>query len=51
MKGLVGITASVVVSFVSDRCTVKSGHFENLSAGDGIMGDKGFLIKDELAAK
>ena len=56
MKGLVGITPSGVVSFVSDLYTgsisdkeivAKSGFFEKLSVGDGVMTDKGFLIQDE----
>ena len=38
--------------FISDKeIIVKSGFLDKLSPGDGVMADKGFLIKDELAAR
>ncbi|XP_070544930.1 uncharacterized protein [Ptychodera flava] len=60
VKGLVGITPSGAVSFVSDlhtgsvsdkELTIFSGLPDKLEKGDGVMADKGFNIQDELAAK
>ena len=58
MKGLIGITPSGVISFVSDLYTgsisdpeivKKSGYLDNLNKGDWVMADKGFTIQDDLA--
>ena len=57
MKALIGITPSGATAFVSElypgstsdkEIVVKSGILNVLQAGDEIMADKGFLIKDEL---
>ena len=59
-KLLVGITPTGVVSFIpalwtgsiSDKEIVKqSGLLNLLEAGDAVMTDKGFLIRDLLALK
>ena len=59
MKALVGITPSGATVFVSelypgsisDKEIVKrSGLLEVVQPGDEIMGDKGFLIQDELVS-
>lgn len=58
VKGLIGITPSGVISFVSDLYTgsisdpdivKKSGYLDNLNKGDWVMADKGFTIQDDLA--
>lgn len=59
MKCLIGITPSGVTAFVSElypgsisdkEIVKKSGLLQVLQAGDEIMADKGFLIKDELVS-
>ena len=59
MKVLVGITPSGVLSYVSElfpgstsdqEIIVKSNFLDILAPGDGVMADKGFNIKDELAS-
>jgi len=58
LKGLVGITSSGAVSFVSDlqpgtvsdnAITCNSGIIDLLENGDQVMVDKGFTIEGELA--
>lgn len=58
LKGLVGITPNVSVSFISklytgsisDREVVKRcGFLDLLEDGDGVMADKGFTIEDLLS--
>ncbi|XP_068757544.1 uncharacterized protein [Montipora capricornis] len=59
MKALIGITPNGVVSFtselycgsISDPDIVKrSGYLQHIQRGDSVMADKGFTIRDELAA-
>ena len=59
MKALIGITPNGVVSFtselycgsISDPDIVKrSGYLQHIQRGDCVMADKGFTIRDELAA-
>ena len=59
MKSLIGITPNGVVSFtselycgsISDPDIVKrSGYLQHIQRGDCVMADKGFTIRDELAA-
>lgn len=58
MKGLVGISPSGVVSFMSElytgsisvkELTKASGLYKLLSPGDNVMANKGFDIQDDLA--
>lgn len=59
MKCLVGITPAGAISFlspgwggrVSDKqITVESGFLDLVEQGDEILADRGFLVRDELAA-
>ena len=59
MKALIGITPNGIVSFtselycgsISDPDIVRrSGYLKNIQRGDSVMADKGFIIRDELAA-
>ena len=53
MKALIGITPNGVVSFTSELyCGVvkRSGYLQHIQRGDRVMVDKGFTIRDELAA-
>lgn len=59
-KGLIGISPNGFISFVSDlvpgrmsdqEITVNSGLIEDLSKGDSVMADRGFLIDEYLAKK
>ena len=59
MKYLVGITPAGAISFLSQgwggrasdkQITVESGFLNLLQQGDEILADRGFLVRDELAA-
>ena len=59
MNALIGITPNGIVSFTSELyCGSISGpdivkrsrYIENIKRGDSVMADKGFIIRDELAA-
>ena len=59
MKSLIGITPNGVVSFCSDLycgsisdpdIVRKSGYLQHIKRGDYVMADKGFTIRDDLAA-
>ena len=59
LKGLIGITPSGYISFVSSlycgsvsdkKLTSECGVLKLLQAGDSIMADRGFDIADECAA-
>ena len=60
LKGLIGITPSGAISFVSklyggnisDReLTIRSGLLDKLECGDSVMADKGFTIADLLIVR
>lgn len=60
LKFLIGISVTGVILFVSigfggrasDKAVVnKSGFLNKIREGDVVLGDKGFLIKDELEAR
>ena len=59
MKALIGITRNGVVSFTSELycgsrsdpdIVKRSGYLQHIQRGDCVMADKGFTIRDELAA-
>ena len=57
MKGLIGITPSGAVSFISElyggirQLFIESGLLEILEEGDSVMADKGFTVADILSVR